>query len=225
MPIRLNLLAEAQAAEEMRRRDPIKRAIWVGVLFIAAMLAWSSSLQLKTILANSELSRLEGEIKSHTDAYKLVLEGQNKIADITQKLSALKRLSTSRLLMGTFLDGLQQTSVPDVQLSRLRLAQVFTPIEATKAYTNDHKVLVPAKPAAVIEKTFLTLEGIDSSPNPGEQLDRYKFALTTNSYLRQVLVKTNAITLKSLGTPGFSPLSGKRGMPFVFECRYPEKTR
>ncbi|MCX6928716.1 MAG: hypothetical protein NT154_36710, partial [Verrucomicrobia bacterium] len=216
---------EAQAAEEMRRRDPVKRAMWVGALIIAAMLAWSSSLQLKAILANSELSRIEGEIKSRSDAYKLVLDGQNKIAEIAQKLGALKRLSSSRLLIGTFLDGLQQTSVPDVQLSRLRLTQVFTPVEATKAYTNEHKVLVPAKPAAVVEKTFLTLDGIDSSSNPGDQLDRYKEALATNGYLRQVLVKTNAITLKSLGNPAFSPLSGKRGMPFVFECRYPEKAR
>jgi len=29
MPIRLNLLAETQAAEEMRRRDPVKRANYV----------------------------------------------------------------------------------------------------------------------------------------------------------------------------------------------------
>ena len=30
MPIRLNLLAEAQEAEEMRRQDPVKRALLVG---------------------------------------------------------------------------------------------------------------------------------------------------------------------------------------------------
>ena len=37
MPIRLNLLAEAQAAEEARRRDPVKRAIWLAALIIALM--------------------------------------------------------------------------------------------------------------------------------------------------------------------------------------------
>lgn len=41
MPIRLNLLAEAQAMEEMRRRDPVKRAIWVGSLLVAVALAWA----------------------------------------------------------------------------------------------------------------------------------------------------------------------------------------
>ena len=36
MPIRLNLLAEAQAAEEARRRDPVKRAVWMAALIIVA---------------------------------------------------------------------------------------------------------------------------------------------------------------------------------------------
>jgi len=27
MPIRINLLAEAQAAEDLRRRDPVKRSV------------------------------------------------------------------------------------------------------------------------------------------------------------------------------------------------------
>ena len=29
MAIRINLLAESQAAEEMRRKDPVKRAVWI----------------------------------------------------------------------------------------------------------------------------------------------------------------------------------------------------
>jgi len=52
MPIRLNLLAEAQAIEEMRRHNPVKRAIWVGALLVCLMLVWSSSLQLKAMMAS-----------------------------------------------------------------------------------------------------------------------------------------------------------------------------
>ena len=118
MPIRLNLLAEAQAAEEMRRRDPVKRAIWVGALIIVVMLVWSSSIQLEAMLASSEVSRLEGQISSHTNAYKVVLDEQNKTAEIKEKLSALHVLATNRLLNGTLLNALQQTTVADVQLHR-----------------------------------------------------------------------------------------------------------
>ncbi|HOW78277.1 MAG TPA: hypothetical protein PK406_02405, partial [Verrucomicrobiota bacterium] len=89
--IRLNLLAEAQAAEELRRRDPVKRAIWLAVLIVALMLAWSSSLQLKSILGHSEISRLEADIKSHTSQYELVLANQKQIADIKQKITGLQQ--------------------------------------------------------------------------------------------------------------------------------------
>ena len=74
MPIRLNLLAEAQAAEETRRRDPVKRAMWISALIIVAILVWSSSLQLQAMLGHSEVSRLEGQINSHTNEYRLALD-------------------------------------------------------------------------------------------------------------------------------------------------------
>jgi hypothetical protein len=225
MPIRLNLLAEAQAAEELRRRDPVKRAIWVGALILALMLVWSSSLQFQAILTSSELSHLEGQINSHTNAYQVVLDDQNKNTEIKQKLEALRRLSANRLLNGNLLDALQHTTVADVQLIRLRLDQSYALVEATKGHTNEDKAISPGKPSRATEKTVLTLEGIDSSPNPGDQLNRYKDALAVNSYLKQALAQTNAIILKSLAPPGISPLTGKQSVLFALECRYPEKTR
>ena len=41
MPIHINLLAEAQAAEELRRRDPVKRAIFIGISLVIVALMWS----------------------------------------------------------------------------------------------------------------------------------------------------------------------------------------
>jgi hypothetical protein len=58
MPIRLNLLAEAQAAEEARRKDPVKRVIWIGVLLMSVLMAWSLSLQFKNIMGKKDLSRI-----------------------------------------------------------------------------------------------------------------------------------------------------------------------
>ena len=41
MPIRINLLAEEQYLAEMRRRDPVKRAAWVGgFLGAVAVACW-----------------------------------------------------------------------------------------------------------------------------------------------------------------------------------------
>ena len=82
MPIRLNLLAEAQAAEESRRRDPVKRGVWIGILIVVVMLAWGGSLQFQVVLANSELGHLEGQMQSQTNTYKIVLGHQTKTAEM-----------------------------------------------------------------------------------------------------------------------------------------------
>ena len=225
MPIRLNLLAEAQAAEEQRRRDPVKRAIWVASLLIVLVLVWSSSLQLKAILINSEVTRLEGRVSSHTNEYKTVVESQTRIAEYKGRLDALRELSRYRLLQCTLLNALQQTTVEDVQLTRLRVEQIYTGVDGTKSRTNDAGVLIPGKPAKKIERILLTLEGADSCGNPGDQLNKYKSALATNAYLKEVLLKTNGIGLKNLAPPQVSPITGKPGVAFALECRYPEVTR
>jgi hypothetical protein len=225
MPIRLNLLAEAQAAEDARRRDPVKRAIWGAALAIVVILVWSSSLQLKAILLRSELNRLEGQISSHKNEYQLVLDNLNKTADINHKLRSLRQLSTERLLNGTLLNALQHTTTDDVQLLRLHLDQTYTCFEGTKARTNQANIVIPAKPATSTEKTLLILEGADTAANPGDGLNRYRDGLANNAYFRQALLKTNGIGLKSLAPPQISPINGKRSVIFTLECRYPEKTR
>jgi hypothetical protein len=225
MPIRLNLLAEAQAAEEERRRDPVKRALWLAGLLITLILVWSSLLQLRITLAHSELNRIEAKINARTNEYQVVLENNNKIADIEKRLDALQRLSASRLLVGSLLGGMQKTTVDDVQLLRLKVDQSYTLVEGTKAMTNSQNVVIPAKPAKQTEKILLTLDGIDSSANAGDGFYKYKDALTNNPYLKQVLVKTNGINLKNLSPPTIAAASGKPTVNFTLECRYPDQTR
>jgi hypothetical protein len=154
-----------------------------------------------------------------------VLADQNKAKDIHGKLDALHRLSGTRLLNGTLLNALQQTTVDHVQLLRLRVDQLYTVVEATKTRTNDDKVVVRGRPATSTEKILLTLEGADTSANPGDQLNKYKEALAANPYFKETLVKTNGINLKNLTPPRAIPSIGKAGVVFTLECRYPEVTR
>ena len=225
MPIRLNLLAEAQAAEDLRRRDPVKRAIWFAALLVVLMLVFSSFLQLRATLARSELSRVESQISSHTNAYQQVLDNRNKIAEVKQKLDKLRQLASNRFLNGALLNALQQTTVEDVQLLRLRADLTYLCAEGTKSHTNDDGVLIKGRPATDTEKIHLTLEGNDSSPNPGDQLNKFKQVLAAHPYFKQMLTKTNAISLKNLSPPQVSPTSGKPCVVFTLECRYPEVIR
>ena len=225
MPIRLNLLAEAQANEEMRRRDPVKRAIWVTALLVACMLAWSSWLQLKAVLASSALSGIAVQVSLSTNAYQRVLDNQNKTADIERRLSALQQLVTNRFLYGTALNALQQTTVEDVRLVHFKGEQIYTATEPVKGKSNPDGPPVKEKSATATERIALTLEGVDSSTSPGEQVNRLVEAMSTNAYFRSALSRTNPIILKNISPPQVSPGDGKPSVVFTLECRYPEKTR
>ncbi|MEY2429371.1 MAG: hypothetical protein QOJ40_2256, partial [Verrucomicrobiota bacterium] len=126
MPIRLNLLAEAQAIEDMRRRDPVKRAIWTGAILGSLMLVWSSSLQLKVMLASNEVGHVEGQMNTRKKDFQGVLDNQKKTEEIRQKLAALQQLTTNRFLQATLLNALQQATADDVQLVRIKTDQTYT---------------------------------------------------------------------------------------------------
>lgn len=225
MPIRLNLLAEAQAAEDARRRDPVKRAIWIGTLLVALMLVWSSSLQLKAMLAKGSLSRMEGQMNALTNDYQQVLDNQKMVADISHKLASLQQMATNRFLNGTLLNALQKSTHDDVQLVKLRVTQEYTIVEQTKARTNSARVSTPSKPASATEKITLTLDGSDSSANPGDQVLKFKEMLANNGYFQTMLGKTNEFILKNQGAPQINPETGRGSVMFTLECRYPERKR
>ena len=225
MPIRLNLLAEAQAAEEARRRDPVKRAIWIAAMLVAAMLIWSSSLYFKAAIAKSNLGNVEKDISSLTNDYRAVTDNQKKLADINHRLTQLNVLTTNRFLTGTLMNALQKsTSLEDIQLTHLKLNHEYVYVEETKPTTNGSRV-VPGKPATSTEKISLTLDGNDSSSSPGDLVAKYKDVLATSPYFKDTFKKPTEITLKNFSAPQISPDTGKSCVLFTLECRFPENTR
>ena len=98
MPIRINLLAEAQAAEELRRKDPVKRAVLAGILIICAVMVWSSTVQVSIIVSKSELSGLQSTWQRLEKNYNVAVDTKRKALDAEEKLSALQRLTTNRFL-------------------------------------------------------------------------------------------------------------------------------
>ena len=96
MPIRINLLAEQQAAEDLRRRDPVKRALWVAGLIVGVMVVWSGRLQIKLMAATREINRYESEWKKLEPNYKKVTANFDKAADAEMKWAALHALATNR---------------------------------------------------------------------------------------------------------------------------------
>lgn len=225
MPIRLNLLAEAQAAEELRRRDPVKRALWVAGLLVAAMLAWSGWLQFQTMRSHARLGKVVNDISVRTNEFQQVLELQKKAIEIEAKLGALRQLATNRFLNGTMLNALQHSIVADIQLTRLKVDQTYVPTEEVKAKKTESGRMLPARPPTATEKIILTLEAKDSSPNPGgDEMLRFKEKIASQPYFENALGKTNEVRMTFYSQPQVQP-DGERFVKFTLECRYPEKTR
>ncbi len=223
MAIRINLLAEAQALEELRRRDPVKRAIWAGAGLVFIMLAWSSSLQLKAMMAKGELNRVNSQLGARTNEFQLVLASQNKLIQANRKLSSLQQMATNRLLHGTLLNALQQTTIDDVQLVRLRTEEAYALNEEVKPKTNSNDHVIPGRPASVTERITVTLDAKDSGVNPGDQVNKFKHVVSESPYFQSALGKTNEVRLANLSPP--HSMEGKPFVLFTLECRYPEKTR
>lgn len=222
MPIRLNLLAEAQAAEELRRRDPVKRVMWIAGLLVVLMLVWSISIQLKAMIARSELNQTEARVAGRTNEYQSVLESQKKATETDQKLRALHRLATNRFLNGTLLDALQKTTIEGIQLTHLRVEQSYAITEEIKARTNSDR-FIPGKPGGATEKIVITLEAKDFSSNPGDLVSKYSKKVSSYPFFEKSLGKTNEFRLTKLvpqSVPGELPF-----VSFALECRFPDKTR
>src|SRR5678815_1082539 len=109
MPIRINLLAEAHAAEELRRKDPVKRGIYGAVFVVSCVLIWALTLQLKIVAAKHELGSLEIQWKSIDKDYQVAVDKRRRSLEVEQKLGALQALTTNRFIWGNALNGFQQT--------------------------------------------------------------------------------------------------------------------
>ncbi|HSY74471.1 MAG TPA: hypothetical protein VK810_03290, partial [Dongiaceae bacterium] len=127
MAIKINLLAEAQAAEDLRRRDPVKRAIFAGASFVALALIWSGMAEINEVLAKERLTGVQTAIETRTNEYDRVLVDQKKVGAAKIKLDALEKLSSSRFLQGNMLNALQQTLVDGVSADRFRIEQSYFP--------------------------------------------------------------------------------------------------
>lgn len=215
-----------QAIEESRRKDPVKRAILVAVVLVAAVLVWSSTLVLKQMSARGELTTVDGQMSSQTNSYAQVVNNEKRLADDKNKLHALQMLATNRFLNGSLLDVLQKSTADNIQVTRLKVTQTYIFTEEEKSKPSDDepdKRPTVTKPASVVEKISLSFGATDTSSN-GEATTHYQNLLSAAPYFQKILAKTNGFRLTSLGAPQIDP-SGKSFITFTLEANLPDKKR
>lgn len=224
MPIRINLLAEQQATEELRRRDPVKRTTWIAGVFVGLLVLWSGYLQFKLMAASRGVRRVEEEWKKFEPDFSKVTTNLNRMDDAIRKWSALQTLASNRFLWAPQLSALQYVLVDDVQLVRLKTDQTYVITEGVKPSTNAAGVVSRGRPATSREKVVLTIEANDySSPRPGDQISKFQEALNSHPYFKTNLQRVEMMMRSPPQSDG-----SRQGRSFVFftlECQFPEKTR
>jgi hypothetical protein len=176
MAIRINLLAEEQAAEELRRKNPVKLTIWVGSFFVAVVAIIILKIQWDIGFSKKAYNLIEQSWKNNTANYAAVTNNIAKIAVIDKKLAALDRLSTNRFYWAPVLNALQQTMIGDIQVVRVAGEQKYTKIDPKTIGSGQN---VKTIPGSMIEKTTLYIDANDY--NPGAQ-NYDKFKETLNNF-------------------------------------------
>jgi len=232
MPIRINLLAEQQAADELRRRDPVKRAAWVGGFLVGVLAVWSGYLQVRLMAATSEINRYQSEWKKLEADYKKVSANMEAVAEAERKWSALQALATNRFLWANPLNALQfvMVTVDEVQITGLKTAQTYALTEPVRPTTNSVGTVSPGKRGTSREKVTFSMEGKDTSKEAKDPAKRstdgvFKLqeAINNHSFFKTNLVKSQLITRSPDQPDPNNPT--KRFSTFTIGCEFPEVTR
>lgn len=225
MPIRINLLAEAQAAEEMRRRDPVKFGIWIGGFLVCLFLLWAGKLQLDLLFANAACKRLESNWTRIEPRFKQVTTNQTRTVLLEDRLARLDRLSTNRFFWGSLLNSLQTNMVDGVELTRIRGDQTYRQIEGAPAKLVAGK-MAPRKLASSAERIVLTLDAKDWDFE-SQTYNKYKQSLSRSGYFVQHVGQDSFVLGNTLGAPVTDPadLRGRQFVPFTLTCSFPEVRR
>ncbi len=223
MAIRINLLAEAQGAEETRRKNPVKLAIWIGSFLVAVVLLYILKLQLDIGFSRNNLNSTEQEWKKNNDKYKDVTNNIAKMVEMDKKLAALDRLATNRFYWAPVLNVLQQMTIKDIQVIKLTGEQQYFK-EAPK--TTGAGATKATLPGGMVEKISFFLDAKDFNPN-AQTYDKFKETLSTCPYFVNLLGPRNAFILDgTLSAPAVDPTDpSKQFVVFKLASHFTEVKR
>jgi len=193
MPIRINLLAEQQTAEEMRRRDPVKRVLYLGVALTLLMLLWVGLTGVNVGLARHELSGYETRLKKVEEQSKSVKNNQTSLNDMDSKIQALDKYQRSRFFWATFLDAVQGVSLETIRLMEIKAEQRYSAGEAIKFYsTNVSVAMITPPPAWKFWAGTPKLQSLQNQVAPMLATITNKAPFTTN--LLEYAIKVTAVS-------------------------------
>jgi type IV pilus assembly protein PilM len=127
--IRLNLLAEEQELAESRRRDPVRRAIYLTALLLAGIGLWAAGLGWQIWEAQREVQRVERRMTLLQNTASEPMRDAQRASELERRWEALSQHQAQRFLIAPILDILQHVVVDGIQFHRLTLERRLTRVE------------------------------------------------------------------------------------------------
>lgn len=226
MPIRLNLLAEAQLEEEMRRKDPVKYAIYCAIGIILAFGIWIGTNQMLISSKEREVKSLNSMWEKMKPQYNLVQSNIVLVNELNQRLNLLTNYVTNRFLWANVLNALQQcmTNVStDVQFARFRTDHSFVVSPPTVVTKDNRKVVIPG---SSVEKIKFIIEAKDYGRDEDDNITRLREAIAEFPFFKERMDRSRGVRLESLSPRMSDPTDpGRSYVLFTLECQFPDKTR
>jgi len=223
MAIRINLLAEEQAAEEMRRKNPVKLAIWIGSFLVAVVLLWILKLQLEIGVSKNTYSTIEQSSHDNAKRYAAVTNNIGRTAQMERKLAALDRLETNRFFWAPVLNALQQTMIDGIQFIRITGVQRYGKEDAKTVGGGANAKRVPG---TTIELVSLYIEAKDFHPNL-ENYNKFKETLCNYGFFARNLGRKDGFildgTLSAITVEAADP--SRQFVTFKLASHWPEIRR
>lgn len=223
MPIRINLLAEEQALEDLRRRDPVKRALWGAAAVGVVLVLWYGWNEFKLIQADHELARQQAALDAVDKDAKVSRDALTLSGVLSRKYEATQVMASQRPLWGPMLDALQHCVVTNVSVMHIRTTQNYGYTEAVKAKEG---TTIKPKPATMTEVITIVIDARDYGDPNEQNYNKFKEAIAANPFFKERLPNPNDIRLKELSAPTTDPNDAtKTYIAFSIECRIPDKVR
>lgn len=226
MPIKINLLAEAQAAEEMRRKDPLKLAIYIAAILILFVLAFIGYNQMLISSKTRELEGLKASWAKMKPQYDLVQTNLQTIGELQNQLNLLANYVVNRFLWGNVLNALQQcvTNVStDVQFIRFRTDHNFQVTPPSVVAKEGRKIFLPGSST---EKIKFIIEAKDYGKDEDDNITRLREAIMEHPFFRTNLDRLKGVRLESLSPRMNDPADPTKSfVTFTLECQFQDKTR
>ena len=221
MPIYIDLLSEDHEAEEMRRKDPVKRAIFAGAALVVLSLLYWGYQQTAIMSINSEIAGKQSEWDGIESDFQLVTTNLSETASVERLLTDLYDYSTNRFLWAPVMSALQFHATPGIEIYRVRSEQKFTFIEPE---VKKKKVVAPAKTTESIQ---FWVDARDSNiPPGGDKVNQFKQNLSKLEIFASQLEPVNGVLLTTLKPPVEDPNNpGSQYVDFTLQFKYPERTR